>query len=82
MKMRDLYLTNATVEKIKDMPMEQVKLYSLNARTIREAYDYLWTMMANSDRIEKIEYDPADESGGYFLAMPRLQKIQFKSAWL
>ena len=56
--------------------MKQVKFYSLNARKIREAYDYPWTMMANSDRIDKIECDPEDESGVHVLSMPRLQEIQ------
>ena len=41
MKMRDIYLIDATEEKIKDILMEVVKFYSLNARKIRETYDYL-----------------------------------------
>ena len=56
-------MIEATPEKVKTMPLEQVKLYTLNAKIIHKAYDYLWTMMEDSDRIDKIEFDPTNAKG-------------------
>ena len=58
------------------MPLEQVKLYIQNARSIYESYDYLWSLVEDSDRIDRIEYDPDDGTGRCFVSIPRLQEVQ------
>ena len=75
-KMKRLYLVEATSEKVKTMSLEQVKLYIQNAKSMYESYDYLWSMVEDSERIDKIEYDLTDGTHDHFLSIPRLQEIQ------
>ena len=60
------------------MPLEQVKLYIQNAKSIYESYDYLWSMIEDSDRINRVEYDPDDGTGDCFVAIPKLQEGQIR----
>ena len=44
-KMRRLYLVEATIEKVKTMPLEQVKLNIQNAKTMYESYGLRWKIV-------------------------------------
>ena len=73
-KLRHLYLVEATADKVRAMPLEQVKLYIQNAKSIYESYDYVWSMIEDSDRIDWVEYNPDDGIGRCFVSIPRLQE--------
>ena len=48
-KMRRLYIVEATPDKFKIMTKEQLKLCIQKAKTMYEFYDYLWSIMEDSD---------------------------------
>ena len=59
-EMRRIYLTEATLAKVKEMALEKAKLYIQNAKTISKSYKYLWSLVEDREKIDTIEYEVSD----------------------
>ena len=59
-KAKSLVLRDATEAKVETMPLEKVRLLANKAKALVESFEYLYTVVDRTDKIEKLEFTVAE----------------------
>ena len=84
-KAKSLVLRDATEAKVETMPLEKVRLLANKAKALVESFEYLYTVVDRTDKIEKLEFTVAEHPTledsrvpGTFNAITQMENVQMR----